>query len=313
LARLLDVQNGVRGDARLAAESGALYAIVDACDSPAVPPKVDELGESRAVSLYRGLPEEEFSSFAPYLLHADAAVVDWVADRLSSEPWGFFLSADVPLAALRSHFRRFLVVDDRQGERMYFRFYDPRVLKKVLPVLDASELREFFGPIDRFLVPDGEEVVSYRPMPLVMSQPSAGARPIGQRFAVREEVMAAFGDEADAAFEVRLIAHLREHHSDAVSGMSDALLLPLVRTGIARARRYGMTWESNLTAFVALMFEIAPNFDRHPRMQMILSSAQIAPETKLDVLMERTAEPAWQEVKRRSDPAGWREQQEGIG
>ena len=52
---------------------------------------------------------------------------------------------------LRKHFRKFLFVSDERGESVYFRFYDPSVLRTFLPVCDSSETQSFFGPIDCFL------------------------------------------------------------------------------------------------------------------------------------------------------------------
>ncbi len=293
------------------ADSARLYALVDACDAPAVPGKMAELGEDRAVSLYRGLPEEEFSAFAPYLAQVDGGLLDWIEDAFWPTPWGLFVVSGEPLPALRSHFRRFLLVDDPQGQEMYFRFYDPRVLQKYLPTCNDKELRQVYGPIEAFAftVPAQTHTLTKiaRSQEAGLPAPSTAiVRRVGERFPIRAEQMAAFGAEADAAFEKRLMAHLREHHTELVAGFSDDLLLPMVQTGITRARSYGITWESNLTAYVALMFEIAPNFDRHPRMQMILSSHSINPEDKLDMLMERMPEGIWDEMQRRNHSAAWR-------
>ena len=83
------------------------------------------------------------------------------------------------------------------------------------------------------------------------------------------------------------------------------MLLPMARTGLARARQYGMTWESNLIAYVALMFEIAPNWDEHPRIQTILNSSHIAPENKIDMLMEHTPATIWRDAEQGYDAAAW--------
>ncbi len=295
------------------ADDGRLYALLDACDAPAVPTKAAELGEERAVSLYRGMAEEEWSAFAPYLAQVDVRLLDWIQQTLWSEPWGLFVVSSDPLAVLRSHFRRFLIVDDPDGEEMYFRFYDPRVLQKYLPTCTDQELKQFFGTNEAFLfsaaspsVPSGfllavERIVQEG----MLVQRSVVVRRVGQHFPIRAEQMAAFQPEGEAAFEMRVIRHLREHHPETVVDIPEDVLLKMVRTGIARGRQYGMRWESNLTAYVSLMFVIAPNFDQHPRMQTILSSRQIPPEEKLDRLIVRTPDQTWEDVRRHSDPDFW--------
>jgi hypothetical protein len=37
------------------------------------------------------------------------------------------------------------------GKQVYFRFYDPRVLRVYLPTCTVEEMRTFFGPIKCFL------------------------------------------------------------------------------------------------------------------------------------------------------------------
>src|ERR1700676_2824093 len=87
-------------------------------------------------------------------------------------------------------------------------------------------------------------------------------------------------------FPAELSAYLIEHHGGArvflpakepvpLRDLSRAELERLVSYGIKRAKKYGLAWKSSLTAFVAIMFEISPNFDSVPMIATIL-------QTKLD-------------------------------
>jgi hypothetical protein len=129
-------------------QPGTLYAILDACDEPRVPEKVKELGPERAVSLYRGWAERDYWAIAPYLVQVDEQLLDWIVQNLWQDPWGLFAVAATDIVALRKHFRRFLMVEDEDGERLYFRFYDPRVLNDFLATVSQGEAEQFFGPID---------------------------------------------------------------------------------------------------------------------------------------------------------------------
>jgi hypothetical protein len=142
---------------------GRLYAVVDACDTPSVPEKAWELGEERAVSLYRGSAEEMYWAFAPYLFAVDGAVLDWIVAELWSEPWGIFAVANRDLEAVRRHFRRFLLVQAPDGEQWYFRFYDPRVLQPLLSNLAATGMDDILGPGMELGIPaEGREVSFFR-------------------------------------------------------------------------------------------------------------------------------------------------------
>jgi hypothetical protein len=139
------------------ARTGTLWAILDACDAPEVPPKVHQLGSTKAVSLYKGQAGVAYSGIAPYLVSVDEALLAWIGQTLWTTPWGIFAQADGDLERLRTHFRKFLLVEDSKARRMYFRFYDPRVLQTFLRTCNDAELNEFFGPIRQILLVHGGE------------------------------------------------------------------------------------------------------------------------------------------------------------
>jgi hypothetical protein len=54
-------------------------------------------------------------------------------------------------------------VKTEQGKMLYFRFYDPRVLRIFLPTCDAMQLRELFGDaIDSFILEDEDPAFAIR-------------------------------------------------------------------------------------------------------------------------------------------------------
>lgn len=144
---LLQTQEMSLEQLRRFAESGYLYAILDATDAPAVPPKMEEMGEQRAVSLFHGNAQEQYWAVVPYLVAVDPPTLDWIVETLWKEPWGIFVLAKADLGTLSQHFRRFLVVQLPDGEKWFFRFYDPRMLKTYLTNCTAQELNKFFESI----------------------------------------------------------------------------------------------------------------------------------------------------------------------
>lgn len=130
---------------------GAAYAVLDACDEPRVLQKVRELGNDRAVSLYRGSAERDYAAIAPYLAQLNESLLGWIIENLWQDPWGMIAFAPTDLHGLRKHLRKFLTVEDPEGEKMYFRFYDPRVLGPFLRTCTRLELQQFFGPIDNLV------------------------------------------------------------------------------------------------------------------------------------------------------------------
>ncbi|MEO6832652.1 MAG: DUF4123 domain-containing protein [Chitinophagaceae bacterium] len=107
-------------------------------------------------SLYRGGKEQSLFAVAPYIFQfsSPSAFSDWLVDKGWGDSWGVFFKSTWPLAEMHKHFRRFLLVNTEDGHQLYLRFYDPRVMRIFLPSCGTTQLREFFGPIDYFLVED---------------------------------------------------------------------------------------------------------------------------------------------------------------
>ena len=72
-------ESAVLGVRRIA-RAGQLFAVLDACDAPAVPPKVESLAPERGVSLYKGTAEERYADIAHYLVAVDDDLLDWILD-----------------------------------------------------------------------------------------------------------------------------------------------------------------------------------------------------------------------------------------
>lgn len=121
---------------------------------------IDEaiLRNARCESLYRGESEAAMSSVAPYLfaVRNEPAFVDWRLKAGWGASWGVMLQASVSFPELHRHFRKFLLLKTEGGKELYFRFYDPRVLRMFLPTCDAEQLREFFGPVQYLIAEDAE-------------------------------------------------------------------------------------------------------------------------------------------------------------
>jgi hypothetical protein len=135
-----------------------IYAVLDAARSPEILPRLKELPDGW-MCLYRGEPADTLADVAPYIIQLEPAgePLRWVIDKGIGDSWGILATSQAPMEVVHRHFRKFLLVEDEEYRKLYFRFYDPRVLRIFLPTCTAEEAQEFFGPISRFVIEESED------------------------------------------------------------------------------------------------------------------------------------------------------------
>ena len=142
-----------------------VYAVLDGAS---VPDLVQVLWERQPqyVCLYRGKLEPDMAEVAPYLvkLEPGSPFTDWVIGEGWGNHWGIFAVTpkEADLRLMRQHFRKFLMVLDPEGQRIYFRYYDPRVLRVYLPTCNGEELRTLLGPSRSYSLEDEDASVLLR-------------------------------------------------------------------------------------------------------------------------------------------------------
>jgi hypothetical protein len=132
----------------------SLYAILDAARTFDIPFHLRSASVEYD-SLYRGQKEETLWHVAPYLVRCerDSQFFQWVLEQGWGASWGIFLTSEASLEDLRKHFRQFLLVKIEEDDKeVYFRFYDPRVLRAFLLTWTPQETTEFFGPVRYYLL-----------------------------------------------------------------------------------------------------------------------------------------------------------------
>jgi hypothetical protein len=143
-----------------------LYAVVDCARDAALFPLLRAHAEEWR-SLYDGESAQTLAEVAPYLvrLQPHSTLLRVLGAAGWGKSWCVYVVTGASFDDLRKHLRHFLMVEDPKGEVVYFRFYDPRVLRVHLPGCNAEESKAFFGPIARYLAEseDASEVLEFRP------------------------------------------------------------------------------------------------------------------------------------------------------
>lgn len=130
-----------------------LYAVVDTAAETGLYRFLAESGLAME-SLLDGALRTRHLEQAPYLVALDPGSV--AATRVLLRCWGksrlLLLFSKETFAEVRKHLRRFLQVKTPEGSIVFFRFFDPRILRAVLPWCDAKQAGSIFAGIEGFLV-----------------------------------------------------------------------------------------------------------------------------------------------------------------
>jgi hypothetical protein len=144
-------------------ESANVYAILDGASVPGLLSKISE-HKPEHLCLYIGDIEPDLAEVAPYLVRLDrtSKFTDLVLGEGWGKHWGIFAVSQSDLRTLHKHFRKFLMVHTFDGKPLYFRYYDPRVLRVYLPTCNEDELKTVFGPIQLYLLEDEDPNTALR-------------------------------------------------------------------------------------------------------------------------------------------------------
>jgi len=115
--------------------------------------------------MYKGKAEEKLYMVAPWLFTYPhpSNFAEWYLANSGQQNWGIILESTQNFKTVYLHLKKFLRVKTEDGQRLYFRFYDPRVLPTFLETADEYQLKEFFGPIDKYILETTDRnIVEYK-------------------------------------------------------------------------------------------------------------------------------------------------------
>jgi len=142
-----------------------IYAILDAARNESIYKMLMACAEE-FTCLYNGDIPVSLARAAPYLikLPTDSALFQKIYQQGFFDSWGIFFTSFDNSKELKRHFQSLLRVKTEDGRRLYFRYYDPRVLRVYLPTCTKDELRAVFGSVDNMWVAGETEdaIVEYR-------------------------------------------------------------------------------------------------------------------------------------------------------
>jgi hypothetical protein len=203
--------------------------------------------------------------------------------------WGIFLGCDTSQERLRRHLRSFVSVRDPRGQRLLFRYYDPRILRTYLPTCTINELEYVFGPVECYWTEskNPEHLLEFRfdrgklvqrtisladgatripDPPSRFEEPAriSSDKPFGS-LTIRLAQMETFSQVEIQKFEDWMVSHLNKFFPRECNSVGEPHLRDLIQHGIKRAAEHGITKERDICKFIDLMLVFGRDFDTDAR------------------------------------------------
>lgn len=88
--------------------------------------------------------------------------------------------------------------------------------------------------------------------------------------------------------------HLCEEQPETIADVRDYEAQRRISIGIHRARSHALVTDGAITAFVTLMFLVAPNFDEQANISRALSDTALPPDERIQKIFSQTSEADWE-------------------
>ncbi len=122
---------------------------------------------------------------------------------------------------------------------------------------------------------------------------------------IREQQIQHFIAENEAELIKLIVRIVREANAERTADYEDKTLEEMVKTGIERAKRYELKKAEDIAAFVAVMFEIAPNFDEQEQIKAVFADTNFPPSERFYQLFERVPDIDWEKAEKLYDANIW--------
>jgi hypothetical protein len=288
------------------AEAGVLFALIDPFFEIPLPMEKASL-ETKDTDpvFYELIAWDQVTYEPPTLVKMTPATLEWILHSLSTERWGIFLTSDLDLKSLASHFQKFVIAKGPDANPYFLRFHDASVLEVLLKTWEPKEKAVFFGPANAFALPDLDTMdVRIEANPF-HAKSTMIPNPEDCLLNLREQQLRLCGEAIDRDLVKVIYWHMRNHHAKSVQFLEREILEERIFLSIDKARRYHLGTVSDLAGFTALMFELAPNFDDHPSFRQILEDPAVPPEVKMRRLSQSITDREWKEAAKSYDRLYW--------
>lgn len=266
------LQKPLFGTAELDSDKPPLntYAVLDAAkitlfDNP------EDAGGLPCQCLYQRQEQETLASVAPYLVQLRAEH-DFTRTLFTYNPafpenhasvhlWhkrpGIFIRTRASFDQLWQHLTQFTHIQDEQGKRYFFRFYEPKYLETLFQALTPGELNTLFGPHHlTFFSYSNDERPFFR-----ISQSPDNLHVSAEPILLNQRIRDIFNQGAEQKF-MRKALDFCQQNLPAITLKEGEDEQAFVRRAVALAKQNGLRLELAVLYFVAACWVMYPFLDQ---------------------------------------------------
>ncbi len=230
--------------------------------------------------------------------------------------FSLFLS-DIPLNDQMTHWQSRLLVRDLDGRKVLFRYFDPRVWFSFLDVSTPGERQISLGPAHQLWMHAKQNTwfgfENHQSQPKDKEQGKNGDNDNSTIVAptaisviqLRQAHKDSAENLAELNFSIRLRDYLRDNIPEEVEDIQPNILQHMIVAGIHRAKSNDLITEANITAWVQIMFQVAPNFDEQAAIKTALKNCPHKNNDKLDYVFDHTSDKDWDMAAENYDADAW--------
>ena len=147
---------------KLFEDSGHVYALIDGARHDGVESWLRDL-DTPHLALFAEDNDPDILEVTPWLVALpDQAAFDDIFSRVWGHHAGLFLKADAPIDPLCQHLRSLIYAELPDGDICIFRFWDPRVLARLVDVATPDQTDQLSGGIVHAVYLEGPKGVTIR-------------------------------------------------------------------------------------------------------------------------------------------------------
>ncbi len=110
-----------------------------------------------------------------------------------------------------------------------------------------------------------------------------------------------------------LVSNVKKEDPELGTKYQDDELKRMVRVAIEKADSYGFVNADDQSAFVSIMFEVAPNFDDQPEIKAVLEEEQLPISYRLDKLWsDAIPDEVWEKAREEYKEEAWKGDRENA-